>query len=125
MLDEQVDYVANRIRQGVTAWICASDWAGYRLSRGLMDRGFKIPQDVSITGFDHAENDRLGCPKLTTMAVPFLKIGAESLRRVISRVLHVNRPKLNVRLQCKFVKGKTTSEPFVTKQNKGNDKNDL
>lgn len=105
--DAQVDCVAAQIHQGVRAWMCPSDWAGYTLCRGLMDRGFDVPKDVSVTGFDDIERDRLGCPRLTTVSTPALKIGAEALRRLITRVRHPNRAQLDVRLQCKLIEGAT------------------
>ena len=109
--DGQIDYVAAQLRRGVRAWMCASDRAGYMLCRGLMDRGFKVPRDVSITGFDNSENDRLGCPELTSVSVPALKIGAEALRRLITRLRHPLSPQLDVKLPCKFVEGLTTATP--------------
>jgi LacI family transcriptional regulator len=108
-----VDCLAEQVNRGVRAWVCVNDWAGYTLSRALMDRGFKVPQDVSITGFDNSEKNRLGCPELTSMSVPALKMGAEALRRLMTRLRHPIGPQLNVRLQCKFVPGKTTSQPLA------------
>jgi len=70
-----------------------------------------VPRDVSITGFDNSENDRLGCPELTSVGVPALKIGAEALRRLITRLRHPTGPQLHVKLPCKFVEGLTTAAP--------------
>ncbi len=125
VLDAQVDDVVVQVRRGVRAWMCANDLVGYLLCRGLMERGFRIPQDVSITGFDYSQNDRLGCPKLTSMAVPFLKIGAEALRRLISRVHHPNRPQYQVRLQCKFVEGMTSAGPPLEEAQERKEKNEI
>ena len=46
----------------------ASDWAAYNVCRGLMDRGVKVPGDVSITGFDGLKEPLFGCPLLTAAA---------------------------------------------------------
>ena len=51
-IEHAADYVARRVRDGVTAWMCASDHAGYQLYQKLEKRGLRIPQDVSLTGFD-------------------------------------------------------------------------
>ncbi|MHC5061848.1 MAG: substrate-binding domain-containing protein, partial [Planctomycetota bacterium] len=53
----------------------------------------------------------LGCPELTSVRVPALKIGAESLRRLITRLRHPNGPYLTVELPCRFVEGLTTAKP--------------
>lgn len=107
-LDEQIEYVSALIGKGVRSWMCSNDLTGYVLCRGLLDRGFRIPEDVSITGFDNHENNHLGCPELTSTKVPALKIGAESLRRLMTRLRHLNAPQLDVKLQCKLVEGATT-----------------
>ena len=110
-MDASVECVAEQIHRGVRAWMCASDWAGYLLCKGLKERGFEIPQDVSITGFDNIENNRLGCDELTSVAVPAVKIGAEALRRLMTRLRHPTGPQLHVKLQCKLVEAMTTAGP--------------
>ena len=98
-----------RVQQGVRAWICATDWVGYLLCRGLLDRGYSIPKDVSVVGFDDSEDNTLGCPKLTSLSIPAQKIGAEALRRLINRVRHPASPVLRVMLPCKLFEAQTTA----------------
>lgn len=109
LLPGQIESVIRRIQQGVRAWVCTSDWVGYLLCRGLIDRGYNIPKDVSIVGFDDSEDNTLGCPKLTSVTVPALRIGAEALRRLINRVKHPSSPLLKVLLPCKLLEAQTTS----------------
>ncbi len=108
-LSGQIESVIRRMQQGVRAWICASDWVGYLLCRGLIDRGYSIPKDISIVGFDDTEDNTLGCPKLTSITVPALRIGAEALRRLLNRVKHPASPRLKVLLPCKLFEAQTTS----------------
>jgi len=110
-LSGQIESVIRRLNDGVRAWICASDWVGYLLSRGLIDRGYTIPKDVSIVGFDDSEDNTLGCPKLTSITVPALRIGAEALRRLINRIKHPASPPLKVMLPCKMFEAQTSSFP--------------
>ena len=109
LLPGQIESVIRRIQNGVRAWICASDWVGYLLCRGLIDRGYSIPKDVSIVGFDDSEDNTLGCPKLTSITVPALRIGAEALRRLLNRIKHPASPRLKVLLPCKLFEAQTTS----------------
>ena len=109
LLPGQIESVIRRIESGVRAWICASDWVGYLLCRGLIDRGYSIPRDVSIVGFDNSEDNTLGCPKLTSITVPALRIGAEALRRLLNRIKHPTSPPLKVLLPCKLFEAQTTS----------------
>ena len=67
-LDRQADLVTSLIRKrGYTGFVCASDLVGYQTCRRLIDRGVRVPQDVSLTGFDALDplND---CPALTSVA---------------------------------------------------------
>lgn len=103
-----LDPVIKQIDTGVRAWVCANDWVGYLLCRGLMDRGYQIPRDVSIVGFDNSEDNTLNCPRLTSVSIPAQKIGAEALRRLIGRVRHPSSPLLRVMLPCKLFEAQTT-----------------
>ena len=49
---KHIDQIVAQMNQGVKAWMCASDFVGYQVCRGLAARGIRVPQDVSITGFD-------------------------------------------------------------------------
>ena len=104
----ELELVTRRIRQGVSAWICASDWVGYLLCRGLFNRGLRVPGDVSVVGFDNSEDNTLGCPKLTSVTVPALWIGAEALRRLLSRICHPGSPPMKVQLACRLFEAQTT-----------------
>jgi LacI family transcriptional regulator len=111
VLSGQIESVIRRMQQGVRAWVCASDWVGYLLCRGLIDRGYSIPKEVSIAGFDDSEDNTLGCPRLTSITVPALRIGAEALRRLLSRVRHPASTPMKVMLPCKLFEAQTIAPP--------------
>ncbi|MFC1738893.1 LacI family DNA-binding transcriptional regulator [Planctomycetota bacterium] len=110
-LDMQIKRVVEQIRRGVRAWMCTDNDVAYDLYRRLTDKDFRVPQDVSITGFGDRESERIEGPKFTYMAVPALSVGAEAVRRLLNRLRHPASPKLIVKLQCKFIKGATTAPP--------------
>jgi len=110
-MDLQVKKVVEQVRRGVRAWMCTSNQLAYELYWGLMNRGYKIPEDISITGFGETIRQSVGRPKLTCMEIPVLNIGAEAVRRVLNRLRHPTSPKLHVKLQCKLVQGETTAKP--------------
>lgn len=45
------------------------------LMRCLKDRGYKVPQDVSVMGFDGIELGQYFSPSLTTMALNQMEFG--------------------------------------------------
>ena len=110
--DEHIDRVAQQIRRGVRAWVCASDSAGYELCRGLMNRGFSVPRDVSITGFDsNSETPTYGCPTLTSVLIPARQMGEAALKLLISRLGQPDQPRHNLKFDCQFVQGQTIAPP--------------
>ncbi|MGB8355588.1 MAG: LacI family DNA-binding transcriptional regulator [Chthoniobacteraceae bacterium] len=81
-LEESFDIVAKRIEAGVTAWLCAADHQAYDLIAALEKRGIRVPQDVSITGFDGIQKPDWA-PLLTTTVIPYWEIGYTGGRRLL------------------------------------------
>ena len=107
-LDRQADVVATLIRKrGYTAFVCASDLVGYQVCRGLMDRGVRVPQDVSLTGFD-ALDPLYDCPAMTSVRVPFADLGVFAMTRLIMRIQRPALPALKTLFDCELVEGETT-----------------
>jgi LacI family transcriptional regulator len=91
--DRQAELAHAAIRDGgVTALVCVNDHVGYQLCRRLINRGVRVPEDVSLTGFD-AMTPILNCPALTTLRVPFERAAL---------------PALQTLFDCQFVDGQTT-----------------
>ena len=80
-LEASYDHVANRVRDGVTAWVCAADHQAYDLMHGLRQRGLRIPEDVSVTGFDGIKVPASE-PELTTVIIPYREIGFTGAKRL-------------------------------------------
>lgn len=83
----RVDLIESaRQNDGVEAWLCSSDWPAFQLYRGMADRGYEIPKDISIAGFDDTEPLHLGCPPVTSVKIPREVIGAAVLKRLLHRI---------------------------------------
>lgn len=89
---EAVDRIDRCRRAGVRAWVCSSDWPAYQLFRGMLDRGVRVPQDISITGFDDTEPVNLGCPPVTSIRLPRAAMGHAAMRRLHFRLEHPQTP---------------------------------
>jgi LacI family transcriptional regulator len=99
--------VATRIKAGVTAWICLTDHAGYRLIQRLAERRIRCPKEVSLCGFDNYEPPA-GCPKLTTIDAPFEEMGALALSRLVARIKRTNLQTIHTMLKCRLIEGGST-----------------
>jgi len=58
-----------------TAIICVNDIMAVGVLRELRERGLRVPQDVSVTGFDNVKLSEFCYPALTTVHIPRDQIG--------------------------------------------------
>jgi LacI family transcriptional regulator len=58
-----------------TAILCVNDITAIGVIRELRNRGFSVPQDISVTGFDNIGISEFYNPSITTVHVPREKIG--------------------------------------------------
>ena len=58
-----------------TAIVAANDEVALGIVHGLHDRGLRVPDDLSVVGFDDAPFSRHSIPPLTTVRQPFETLG--------------------------------------------------
>ncbi|MGH9722266.1 MAG: LacI family DNA-binding transcriptional regulator [Bryobacteraceae bacterium] len=58
-----------------TAMICVNDFMALGVLRQLRDQGLRVPEDVSVTGFDNIKLSQYCYPRLTTLDIPRERIG--------------------------------------------------
>lgn len=58
-----------------TAIICVNDITAVGALRELRERGIRVPQDISVTGFDNVKLSEFCYPSLTTVHIPRERIG--------------------------------------------------
>jgi LacI family transcriptional regulator len=63
----------------ITAISCANDMMAFGVIRALMEAGRRIPEDVSVIGFDNLELSAIVHPPLTTIHQPKYEIGQAAL----------------------------------------------
>ena len=105
--DLQISKLVSLIKGGIRAWLCDSDGTAYRIVRKLIDCGIKVPQDVSVTGYDALE-PQYGCPQICTVRVPFIDMGSTALRRLLLRIEHPSSLPQQIMLRCELVAGAST-----------------
>jgi len=58
-----------------TALICVNDITAVGALRELRERGIRVPEDISVTGFDNVKLSEFCYPALTTVHIPREQIG--------------------------------------------------
>lgn len=104
--ESSIEYAAERTRAGVTAWVCAADHQAYDLVRGLEKRGIRVPDMVSVTGFDGIETPP-GSPELSTIVIPFREIGMTGTQRLFERTQKRFGSAQHVLIDCRLKTGAT------------------
>ena len=71
-----------------TAVVAVNDEVAYGLWRSFRRRGLRVPDDISLIGFDDREEATLMDPPLTTIRVRKEEIGQACLRTLLERLRH-------------------------------------
>ena len=69
-----------------TAVFCANDQMALGVLHGLSARGVRVPEDVSIVGFDDLPEARHFRPALTTVRQDFETLGKRTVEAIISAI---------------------------------------
>ena len=67
------------LRKMPRAIVCATDDIAIGVCRALKQKGFRIPKDVAVTGYDDNEMAFCFTPALTTVRIDNYQMGAESM----------------------------------------------
>jgi DNA-binding LacI/PurR family transcriptional regulator len=73
-------------RRRPTAVFASNDVVAYGALNALQERGFAVPGDVSLMGFDDDLLSRYLKPQLTTVFNPAASLGAEAARLLIALI---------------------------------------
>jgi len=94
----------NKYGLNFTAIFAVNDWAALGAIDALKDYGIKVPDEVSIIGFDDAPFAQYTNPRLTTVMQPRWEMGTTAAQLLIERILdkHLRLPR-NVILPTKII----------------------
>ena len=67
-------------------FICANDFVAIDVIKALRKRGFVIPGDLFITGFDNSKESKIIDPHLTTIHIPSSAMGYIAADLLLSRI---------------------------------------
>lgn len=91
-----------RLRQRPTAIVAANDPMAAGVLSAAHRRGLKVPQDLSVTGFDDAQIAKVVSPALTTVRQPLEQIGATAAELLLAaqpkRMIEPIRRRLDIEL---------------------------
>lgn len=111
---EAVDFLIDTGKEFTGLW-AQNDYMAIGAMNRLSERGFKVPQDVSIVGLDNVQMSWMLRPKLTTITQPFREICSSAVDIIIrlsqGESQERKKEKIKVVLQPSLVSRDTTAAP--------------
>ena len=69
-----------------TAIVCYDNLAAIGAIRALREHGLRVPQDISVVGFDDIQSAAFNNPSITTIRQPLHEMGKNAARLLLHRI---------------------------------------
>jgi DNA-binding LacI/PurR family transcriptional regulator len=97
----------------VTAVFAGNDQMALGLVSALLAEGLRIPEDMSVVGFDDVPEAAFYVPPLTTVAQDFAALGALTMQRVIIALEEAASASEPTPIPTRFIVRKSTGAPRI------------
>ena len=94
-----------------TAFIADNDMIALGAMQALQKNGWRIPQDISIIGFDDISFCQVFLPHLTTVKVFKKELGQTAVQELIRMILDPDKVKTKIELRNELIKRGSVSAP--------------
>lgn len=93
------------ISQGLTfdGVVCGNDALALGVMRGIQDRGLRIPEDVSVIGFDGINEGAFSNPTLSTIAFDFDDIAHQAIDTILAQLNGDDEPPVGKRAPKRLI----------------------
>ncbi|SEO53385.1 LacI family DNA-binding transcriptional regulator [Paenibacillus sp. OV219] len=92
-----------RVKQPLTAVFAVSDDMAVGAMNCIRDNGLRVPEDISVMGFDGSQLTELTRPTLTSMEQPIHEMGKVTMRVLLSQVETGEVPTSDIILEHRLV----------------------
>lgn len=92
--------------QGKNAILCSSDVYALEALNHLRGKGFAIPEDAGIMGFDNIDTLRFVNPRLNTVSYPTEEIGAKAVE-ILSELINGQKASGSILFQHRIIEGQS------------------
>jgi len=94
-----------------TALFCASDEIAAGAMSALSDIGLRVPEDISIIGFDDSSAAAALRPALTTIRQPFQELAGRAVELLLAQIQGSETPEKRILLPASLIVRDTVSRP--------------
>jgi LacI family transcriptional regulator len=96
-----------------TAFFCNCDEVAFLLTNSLKQHGFRVPEDISIAGFDDSVHSTLSDPPITTVHVSIEDMAHLAVKTLLKKVKSNSGGNNRVLLKGKLILRKSVSKPSI------------
>jgi len=105
---EEISRFLDSLDQLPEAFVCVSDYVANFLMQYLIEHGYKVPEDIAITGYDGSTEFAMVSGKLTTVNVDTLHLGKRLAKQLLYRMEYPQSPIEITHIRSDIVWGKST-----------------
>lgn len=95
----------------LTAVIASSDACAFGVIEAIHEKGLRVPDDISVVGFDDIPQAATSSPKLTTMRQDLRKMGSMATRLLLKCIDDPNHPIEHIEMPMELILRETTAPP--------------
>lgn len=92
----------------ITAVLAASDEMGIGAIRALLDKGYRVPEDIAVIGIDNHFSSALITPALSSVSLPQYEMGYQAMELLSERIRSPESPRRVVTLETKLIVRQST-----------------
>lgn len=108
-LDDLPYLLESMIKSGVTALLCFDNQFAMRILHLLRTLNYRVPEDMSIIGYDDYAFAQFCCPPLTAVRQPIFNLGATAGQYIMNILRDENTP-INVSLSPQLIIRKSVAD---------------
>lgn len=99
------------------AFFCVSDVYAAAAIKAIQNVGLRVPQDISVVGFDNIDLSRMTVPSITTIKQPSFDIGQQACNLLINLIENPSAPAEHILLNTELIVRDSTSARINSKNN--------
>lgn len=105
---DRIDEAVRTIKQQPTAWFCLNDGYGFFVSASLTRAGMRIPEEVSVCGFDNSDFSQMSVPKMTTIDIDLGHFAHKAFSQLMWRMDNPDEENIETLLPTRLVQREST-----------------
>ena len=101
--DDFKQTITNRTQPLPTAVFCEADYMAISVIKSLTELGIKVPEDISVIGFDNIFESQVITPELTTIHVKKDKLATLAVKQLIDGINQVKIDKIKLFVDTEMI----------------------